>query len=129
MTTLTTIEDINNLQNVNIKYVGQTNRNAWDCDAWVVFIGDDTFEYYTGMGFRKNNRPVHPKVADFMYCVMVDLDSVDMSFTDWCANFGYSDDSLKALNTYQQCCENAKKLKKHFSSTQLTEMRELLQDY
>jgi hypothetical protein len=129
MTTITTIEDINKLPNVDIKYVGQAKRNDWDCDAWIVCCGADAFEFYTGLGHRKNNRPVKPKVADFMHSILLDSEALDMSFTVWCASFGYSDDSLQALDTYRDCCKNAKKLKKHFSSSQLASMSELLQDY
>ena len=33
------------------------------------------------------------------------------SFEEFCDNMGYSNDSLKALDTYRACLETAKKLK------------------
>ena len=42
------------------------------------------------------------------------------NFDDWCNNFGYSSDSIKALNTYKECIELGRKLRKlGFSSEYL----------
>jgi hypothetical protein len=35
-----------------------------------------------------------------------------MTFHDFCSDFGYSDDSIKARDIYFSCQENAMKLKK-----------------
>jgi len=59
----------------------------------------------------------------------LDAQTLDQSFTDWCAEFGYDDDSISAFDTYRACCENSKKLQKVFSRDTLVKIEELLQDY
>lgn len=126
---------------VKINYVGETTRdNNWDCDQWRVTIssgaGFHSFDYFTGLGLRHKPRaswdtpkPKKPKVADVLHSLILDASAADENFHDWCANYGYSDDSIKAMNTYKACLETAQALRKHFSPDTLRQVRELLQDY
>ena len=116
--------------------------------------GTVTFDtsYFTGTGHRKQViampnpplnprciayaewkktafKPVAPSSADILYGLLLDSAAADQSFNDWCSEGCYSNDSLKALNTYQQCCAITKELRKIFTRDQITELRELLQDY
>jgi hypothetical protein len=152
--TLDTIDTLESLP-VKIDYVGQTKRDHnWDCDQWRVTLsskaGFHSFDYFTGLGLREtlrgframnvpNNRfvnghweaakPKKPKVADVLHSLIMDSSAADENFHDWCANYGYSDDSIKAMNTYKACLEIAVALRKHFSPDTLRQVRELLQDY
>lgn len=142
MTTLTldTIDALEALP-VKIDYVGQTKREqSWDCDQWRVTInsgaGFHTFDYFTGLGLRHKARgswdtpkPKKPKVADVLHSLIMDASAADENFYDWCATYGYSDDSIKAMSTYKTCLETAQALRKHFSPDTLRTVRELLQDY
>lgn len=158
MTTLDTIEAIEALP-VKIDYVGETTRdNDWQCDQWRVTIssnaGFHSIDYFTGLGLRSpipalyltsnpprpgtvayaqlenaTRKPRKPKVADVLHSLIMDASAADENFHDWCANFGYSDDSIKALNTYKASLETAQALRKHFSPDTLRQVRELLQDY
>lgn len=47
------------------------------------------------------------------------------TFQEWCRNFGYSDDSIKALNTYQACAKQYEALSKVFTQEQLEKLREI----
>jgi len=125
---------------VKIDYVGQTMRDKWDCDQWRVTIssnaGFHSFDYFTGLGRRSkpraawdSPRPRKPKVADVLHSLTLDASAADENFHDWCANYGCSDDSIKAMNMYKQCLETAQALRKHFSPDTLRQVRELLQDY
>lgn len=126
---------------VKIDYVGQTKRDQnWDCDQWRVTLssnaGFHSFDYFTGLGLRHKPKtswatptPKKPKVADVMHSLIMDASAADENFHDWCANYGYSDDSIKAMNTYKACLESAVALRKHFSPDTLRQVRELLQDY
>lgn len=53
-----------------------------------------------------------PTAYDLLYCLQSDCQAAEGSFDDFCSNFGYDNDSIKALNTYNACCEGAKKLRK-----------------
>lgn len=48
-------------------------------------------------------KPVKPSVADVIHSLMMDSDGSDQPFEDWCYNFDYNNDSIKALNIYLEC--------------------------
>ena len=124
-------------------------------DQWQVKItskaGFWTTAYYTGIGLRRarNNarnpypprtltaevwscdipKPVKPSNADILHSLTMDATAADENFSDWCENFGYSDDSLKALNTYKQFLEIATALRKHFDRATLEAIREAVADH
>lgn len=143
MQTLDTIEALEALP-VKIEYVAEVP-SKWDTDTprtvdqWRVTLsskaGFHSFDYFTGLGLRYKpdswgkRKPRKPKVADVLHSLILDASAADENFHDWCANFGYSDDSIKAMNTYKACLEVAVALRKHFSPDTLRTVRELLQDY
>ena len=126
---------------VLIRYVGETARDGWSCDQWSVqFDSKDGIyrtDYFTGIGLRKTNKnswdktpkPVKPTIKNVMYSMLIDSEASDMAFDDWCEEFGYSDDSISALNIYKKCLDTARSIRKHFSNDQISSMREALQDY
>lgn len=137
---------------VKIDYVGQTKHDdKWDCDQWRVTIssgaGMHSFDYFTGLGLRArtysgygkkwdsmlkkhyDDKPKKPKVADVMHSLILDASAADENFDDWCDNYGYSSDSIKALNMYKACLDTARALRKHFPPSMIANLRELLQDY
>ena len=143
MKTLDTIEALEALS-VKIEYVAEVP-SKWDTDTprtvdqWRVTLsskaGYHSFDYFTGLGLRHKpdswgkRKPRKPKVADVLHSLILDASAADENFHDWCANYGYSDDSIKAMNTYKACLETAQALRKHFSPDTLRTVRELLQDY
>ena len=144
-TTLDTIDALEALP-VKIQYVAEVP-SKWDessprtvaVDQWRVTLsskdGFHSFDYFTGLGLRHKPsaswdtpKPKKPKVADVLHSLILDASAADENFHDWCANYGYSDDSIKAMNTYKACLEIAVALRKHFSPDTLRQVRELLQD-
>ena len=125
---------------VKIDYVGETIRdNDWKCDQWRVSVtskaGFWSTDYFTGLGHRTKSRntwdkpkPVKPKIADVLYSLFSDAQAADLNFHDWCAEFGYSDDSIKALNTYKQCLEIGTMLRKHFSPDQRASIQAIVSE-
>lgn len=92
------------------------------------------FDFKTGTGLRKSNKygekkPVSPSAASVLYCLLSDADAINYSFSDWCDNFGYSSDSISALNIYQACGKTADQLAKLFTRQHVAKLQELLQDY
>jgi hypothetical protein len=51
-------------------------------------------------GFMK---PVAPSTADVLASLLSDASGVGETFEEWCSNYGYSDDSMKAMETYRAC--------------------------
>lgn len=128
-------------------------RDAWECDGWRVEFGKgavrEMFDYYTGIGYRvyntpaprasrnsmifadweKTHIPFPPFAASVLYSLVSDSDARHESFRDWCATYDYDSDSIKALNIYNACCENAERLARVFTREQIAHLETLLQDY
>lgn len=124
---------------VKIDYVGETVRDDnWKCDQWRIQLtskaGFWSTDYFTGMGLRTKSdswgktKPKKPAVADVLYSLFMDASATDYNFNDWCAEYGYSDDSIKAMNAYKACLETAQALRKHFSPEQRETIQAIIQD-
>lgn len=75
-----------------------------------------------------NDTP-YPTSASVLYSLLLDANCVEETFPNFCANFGYDEDSRKALDIYLQCQAISNTLHKVFSSKELEQLEELLQDY
>lgn len=78
---------------------------------------------------RKTTFAVAPTAASVLYCLLLDASANDESFKSWCDNFGYDSDSLKALNIYNACIENAEKINKIFKPAIIEQLNTLLEEY
>lgn len=74
-------------------------------------------------------KPVPPVAATVLHSLLLDSSAVGQSFREWCQDFGYDDDSIKARSTYDACQENADKLHKIFTRAVIAQLEEALQDY
>lgn len=124
---------------VKITYVGETMReNDWKCDQWRIELSSKagfwSTDYFTGMGHRSKpdswgkTKPKKPAIAEVLYSLFMDASAADNNFHDWCAEYGYSDDSIKSLNTYKQCLDIATALRKHFSPEQRQAIQAIIQE-
>lgn len=119
----------------------QTKRDGWGCFAWNTEFrrSGATLEqsFYCGLAHVTkpksefvSPRPVPPCAADVLYSVLSDAEALGESFVNWCANYGFDSDSLRAFDTYRECCASGEKLNKFFfMRDELSELRTLLQDY
>ena len=95
---------------------------------WLVKINQAPFEYYTGSGLvDKLKHPKKPTLDDVLHSLVNDAEAENMSFQDWCDNFGYDTDSRKALDLYLLCQENAQRLRK--AGVNIEAERERLANY
>ena len=149
---MTTLEqfDIEALP-VKIDYVGETTRfDKWACDQWRVTLTNDhsqwSTDYFTGLGLRErtysgygrkwdamrkkhfNDKVKKPKIADVLYSLFSDARAAELNFVDWCAEYGYSDDSISAFNTYKQCLDIGVHLRKHFSPDQRAKIETIISE-
>lgn len=72
---------------------------------------------------------VSPTLPHVLHSLLMDSSATGETFSDWCANYGYSDDSIKALETYQACVKIGQTLSKAFTPAELSELREIFSDY
>lgn len=138
-------------------YIGEEMRD-WggdkprQVDAYRVSFGTFSTDYYMGLGNRKSIKnapkntarrgtigyeayerlylkPCAPTSAGVLYSLLLDAQASYMSFNDWCVDFGYDADSIKALNTYQACCSIGESMRKVFTSEQRAYLSTLLEEY
>lgn len=72
---------------------------------------------------------MEPEIASLLHSLVLDSQAKHESFNDWCDNFGYNNDSLKALNTYQECCKIADQLYGFFPRDTVKKFESILEDY
>lgn len=70
---------------------------------------------------------VLPTAASVIWSLMLDSSACNESFGDWCSNYGYDEDSRKALELYLECQAVGQKL--GFLSGIRSQIEEILQDY
>ena len=134
-----TLEDIEHLP-VETRYIGEVP-SKWaslkgaTVDQWAITVFDEDgnphmFEYFTGLGCRQGLKsPKPPTVADVLYSLLSDASAEQRNFHEWCSDYGYSTDSINALNVYRACLDTAAALRKCFSNELLAELNTLLAEY
>lgn len=82
-----------------------------------------TFNYWMGAAHTKA-----PSKKDVLYSMIID-DVSYMDFNDFCTNFGYDNDSIRALNTFKACQTQTDNFYRLFNEEEREILRELLEDY
>jgi hypothetical protein len=67
-------------------------------------------------------KPKAPSTADVVSALAGDASGALESFDEWCANLGFSNDSIKALETYRACQKTRDALVKLFGTALLEEL-------
>jgi len=115
------------------EYCGEKQRWGTLQDSWEVIFTSPrhvvSFDFYTGLGHRKERRIVPPSSATALYCLTSDFVSVEGGFRLWCEYTGHSDDSISAFKAYKLCVKNSKKLNKVFSAAQIYDFQKILTDF
>lgn len=137
--------------------VGETKRDEWACDEWRVTLakrnappvfapnnlgkktGEFETRFYTGLGHRakpakrmswdNEPRPVAPSAATVLHSMLGDAQGAEHPFDCWCADYGYDTDSIKALGTYNACCEIRRQVNALFTREQRDALRAMLEDF
>lgn len=55
--------------------------------------------------------PAPPEILDVLASLKLDSEASNISFSNWCCEFGYNEDSRKDFNTYLLCQESGIKLR------------------
>jgi hypothetical protein len=93
------------LKRSNDKNLYNKNQPAWRQKQWLVL----------------------PTAASVLYCLLLDSIAYYKSFAEWCREFGYDEDSRKALADYLECQATGQKL--GFLSSIRSQIETILEDY
>lgn len=73
---------------------------------------------------------ITPNEKDVIYALVMDADVLQYNgFKDWADNYGYDSDSIKHKAVYDECLEQAYKLRAALGTEGLEALRESFQDY
>ena len=64
-------------------------------------------------------------LPEVLNCLFLDAQIAEDEFEDFCANLGYNEDSITALNTYKDLQSNTKKLKRALGNSYKTIERQI----
>lgn len=86
-------------------------------------------DFYMGCGLvNENRKPKKPQKKDILYSMIMN-DVSNMSFDDFCDEFGYDNNLIKSLEIYKACEEQTKAYYEMFDMEERETLRELLEDY
>ena len=120
------------------------DEKPWPCFEWRVTLssksGTWSTPYYCGMahvmprkktpwGESSEPKPKAPSVADVLHGLTLDASAENDNFRDWCENYGYSDDSIRALNMYRQCLDTGVALRKYLGRDVVAQITKQLEDH
>lgn len=85
----------------------------WARQEWRVTLRRDgrrmTFPYYGG------GSASDPTADDVVECLASDASACDVSFSEWCGDYGYDEDSRSAERTYRACRKIGARFRKFLS--------------
>lgn len=99
--------------------------NSRDMDHWKVKIlrhsAPGEMDLIFSMGHGHNGKP--PEVEDVLNCIASDSGAIEMSFEDFCAEFGYDEDSRKAERTWKACKKQGEDFESAFGRELLVDLQ------
>lgn len=102
--------------------------NKWQVKL-VYFDKEYVTDFYMGPELvNKMGRPKKPTIKDVLYSIIMD-DVSNMNFNNFCDEFGYDNDSIKALKIYEACQKETEAYYDMFDSEEREALKELLEDY
>lgn len=112
---------------MELEFIGNTNREGWDCNQWLITLRYNNKEietdYYTGFAISE------PTVEDVLSSLIMDSKAKDYSsFESWAKDFEIDIDSRKGEKIYKLCLENADKID-YLLGDDKSYFEEMLEDY
>lgn len=87
-------------------------------------------QWLTDSYIKSKVKVPEPKLADVLYCLVMDSDCFQMSgFEEWASCFGYDTDSREAEKTYRACLEQSLQFKSLIGQAALDTLQDAFQDY
>ena len=85
--------------------------------GWKNPMGRKTTWEYEKESIRLRVKNSQPDWLGVLYSLDLETLAVEGSFENWCADLGYSEDSIKDLNTYNICAKQGKVFRKIFGDS------------
>ena len=84
--------------------------------------GRITFDFWGSL--NDASKGIDPSVYDVLACISSDVYIPD-EFGDFCAEFGYDEDSIKAQQTFRRSDRFAKRLREFLTSAEIEQLSEI----
>ena len=81
-----------------------------------------TFDFWGSRRDMENSED--PSAYGVLACISGDTYCAD-TFAEWCGDFGESEDSIKALQTFRHCSRFAKRLRAFFTAKEIKALQEI----
>ena len=97
-----------------------------------VASAQEDFDFYMGSAHVVKGTKATPKApcaCEVIYCLLADSSAASMSFETWADECGYDADSRRALRTYEECLEQAKRLSRIFTAEERKALADLMANY
>lgn len=113
------------------QYAGRVNKDGWLADRFLfIFTNKHTkktleLDYFVGIGWAEQHKK--PTPFDVLYSIVMD-NPHGMLFEEWCEEYGYNNDSIKALKIYEACCKQTAEFKNIFPEIHLENYQPII-DY
>ena len=88
--------------------------------------GEYGFSIFYSMGSAHTDGP---ELSDVIYSLLSDTSEDSADFEEWAESFGYDSDSRKAYATWEACKETARQLGEMFTPGELSDLREIFEDF
>lgn len=121
------VKGFNKLIDARLALIGEMRRDVVRDTNELMRNPVKNVSWHRKEGYAKTMPPTQ---AGVLYALVLDSESGrGCTFREFCGEFGYDDDSLKARDIYDACQKIAEQMSNVFTHAQLEELRELLQDY
>lgn len=113
-------------KDMNDEWIKTTNK--WQAKL-VYFDKEYVTDFYMGSRLvNRKGKSKKPTKKNVLYSIMMN-DVSNMNFNNFCDEFGYDNDSIKALKIYKECLKETEAYYNMFDSEEREVLRELLEDY
>lgn len=121
-----------NIQDIKMtfKYIGYNiDKNMPNMNDYKVKLSYNNnsmkIDFHMGKALKQTDLTIESVINS----LLLDYIDYNTTFEDFCDEFGYSSDSIKASKIYKQCQKNTEKMNNLFYVDELESLREKLQDY
>jgi len=81
-----------------------------------------TFDFWGSINDAQQGK--HPTAYDVLARISGDVHCPE-TFADFCADYGYEEDSIKALQTFRRCSRFGKRLQEFFTAAEIEQLQEI----
>lgn len=92
---------------------GWRNANHYKC---IITKGNRQMTTYFSMGYGLKG---NPKIEDVINAIAIDATAMDMSYQDFCHEFGYDSYDKEPKKLYNACVKNGKSLERLVGSSEM----------